>query len=423
MFKQISKCRICQNENLIDILNLGTQALSGIFPKNINEDVPGGALQLVKCVEDGSGNHCGLVQLKHNYNPAMLYGKDYGYRSSLNNSMVAHLHSKVAKILSLVKIEKNDYIIDIGSNDGTTLTGYPTDIGKLIGIDPTGNAFRKYYPSHIDLIADFFSSRIVKQFYPNIKAKVITSIAMFYDLENPLEFMQEIKEILSDDGIWVFEQSYLPSMLKNVSYDTVCHEHFEYYSLRQIAWMCERVGLKIIDVEFNEVNGGSFSITVSHENANIPVQKEKINQILEWEKQIGLHLNAVYQIFEKEVIQAQISLRHFLDWAKNENKNIYGLGASTKGNVILQYCSISPKDMISIGEVNQDKFGSFTPGSKIPIVPESEVLNAKADYLLVLPWHFKQAFINSEKYKKLLQKLIFPLPTLATANEPFVIPS
>jgi len=237
---------------------------------------------------------------------------------------------------------------------------------------------------------------------------------MFYDLEDPLKFMAEIKEVLSDDGIWVFEQSYLPSMLKNVSYDTVCHEHFEYYSLRQIDWMCKKIGFKIIDVEFNEVNGGSFSITVSHENANIPSQNEKINQILENEKQIGLHLNTVYQSFEKEVIQAKKTIRRFLDWSKNENKKVYGLGASTKGNIILQYCGITSEDIISIGEVNQDKFGSFTPGSKISIVPEAEILNKEADYFIVLPWHFKQSFINNEKYAKFLPKLIFPLPKLTT---------
>jgi NDP-4-keto-2,6-dideoxyhexose 3-C-methyltransferase len=238
---------------------------------------------------------------------------------------------------------------------------------------------------------------------------VITSCSMFYDLESPMDFMREIHEVLADDGIWVFEQSYMPAMLEKNSYDTVCHEHLEYYALHQIKWMAERVGFTILDVEFNEVNGGSFSVTVKKDGPEVS-QAPLVTKILAQERALGLDGLAIYRAFSNRVSQSRDAIRQFIAKAKREGKSIVGLGASTKGNVVLQYCGLRAQDVAYVGEVNREKFGCYTPGTWIPIIPETNLLEMKPDYLVVLPWHFREFFLGRETYKGF--NLVFPLPSL-----------
>jgi NDP-4-keto-2,6-dideoxyhexose 3-C-methyltransferase len=261
-FRSIESCRICGNTELVPVLNLGEQSLTGVFPRSRQQPITRGPLELVKC--HGSDDVCGLAQLRHSYSSAEMYGDNYGYRSSLNRSMVGHLRSKVESLRKIVDLKPGDVVLDIGSNDGTTLSFYPDDLTR-VGMDPTAARFREFYKPGIHVIPDFFSAERFQQELGNRKAKLVTSIAMFYDLEEPLEFVRQVAAVLDDDGIWHFEQSYMPSMLTQTAYDTICHEHLEYYGLRQIQWMMDRCGLRIIDVQLNDVNGGSFAITVARE--------------------------------------------------------------------------------------------------------------------------------------------------------------
>jgi hypothetical protein len=338
-----------------------------------------------------------------------MYGENYGYRSGLNASMVSHLGSKVKKILDRVELSKGDLIIDIGSNDSTTLQAYPSSEVNLVGIDPTGVKFSKYYPSHIQLIPDFFSSTLVDEHFPGKKAKIITSFSMFYDLEDPIDFMQQVYDVLDDEGVWVCEQSYMPTMLETNSYDTVCHEHLEFYTLRQIKWMTDRVGFKIIDVEFNSINGGSFSVTVLKTNKEVKLSSQ-VQKILDDEYDKGLDTLIPYKEFAQRVVQAKNNLLTFIADSHAAGKTVAALGASTKGNVLLQYCGLTAKEIEFVGEVNAEKFGCYTPGTWIPIISEEELLAKEVDYLVVLPWHFKEFFMKSKKFKR--TKLVFPLPQM-----------
>jgi len=227
MYNEITKCRIGGGTNLITVLSLGEQYLTGVFPKSTTEKITKGPLDLVWCPDSG------LLQMKQSYSLDEMYGDNYGYRSGLNASMVRHLEQKIKTLERLVKPKDSDLVIDIGSNDATSLKAYSGKHRK-VGIDPTGKKFKEYYTNDIDLIPDFFSATVFKNHFPKDKAKIITSIAMFYDLERPMDFVRDIEEILEDEGVWHFEQSYMPSMLRTNAYDTVCHEHLEYYSLRQI---------------------------------------------------------------------------------------------------------------------------------------------------------------------------------------------
>jgi hypothetical protein len=415
MYTEIRKCRICGNENLAPVLQLGIQTLTGVFPANKNQKITSGPLELVKCEDDDSGKTCGLLQLKHSYDLSEMYGLNYGYRSGLNQTMVEHLHNKVRKISALVKLNPQDLIIDIGSNDGTLLNGYPSHQYTLAGIDPTGKKFREYYPQHIHLITEFFSAATVKNHFGSQKAKVITSIAMFYDLESPLDFMQEIFDILDDDGVWMFEQSYMPFMLDMNAYDTICHEHLEYYGLKQILWMTRKIGLKIIDVELNKVNGGSFSLIVAKSTSSYKEASSLVETILNEEKAKGLYTLDPYENFKKRVFQHRDQLIHFLQNIHAEKKLMLGYGASTKGNVILQFCNLTNREIPFIAEVNSDKFECYTPGTLIPIVSEAQARAMQPDYFMVLPWHFKDNVVARESdYLKSGGRLFFPLPELET---------
>ena len=381
--------------------------LTGVFPKTAD---PGaatvGPLRLVKCMGD---DVCGLVQLDHSYDLSEMYGINYGYRSGLNKSMVAHLHSKINRILGRVTLADGDLVVDIGSNDSTTLQAYPSVGPVLVGVDPTGVKFSHFYPSHIQLIPDFFTSSLLKDRFPGKKARIITSFSMFYDLEDPTGFMREIAEILADDGIWVFEQSYMPTMLDTNSYDTVCHEHLEFYALKQIQWMAKRSGLRILDVEFNDVNGGSFSITVGKANGITDVLPE-VQAILDRETALGLDGLEPFRAFAERTALSKRQLVEFVAKAKADGKTVAALGASTKGNVLLQFCGFTAADIVSVGEVNTEKYGCFTPGTFLPIVPEDLLLSEKPDYLIVLPWHFRVFFVGNPKFSGV--KLVFPLPHL-----------
>lgn len=407
-FSRIDKCRICGNHNLVPVVDLGEQYLTGVFPHHrADDEITCGPLRLVKC--HGDNSVCGLLQLEHSYDLGEMYGENYGYRSGLNASMVRHLHGKVSRICKLVNLAPGDLVLDVGSNDGTTLTAYPENL-SLVGMDPTGEKFRQYYASHIQLIPDFFSAERFTTAFPSRKAKVVTSFSMFYDLENPIGFAREVANILHPEGIWVFEQSYMPLMLERNAYDTICHEHLEYYGLRQIVWLAERAGLKIVDVEFNDVNGGSFSVVAALSASHREDGSGLVARILAEEEVKGLSGLAPYQAFASRAEDSRRSLQDFFGKAHREGKRICGLGASTKGNVILQYCGFNAKDIEVIGEVNPDKFGAVTPGSWIPIEDEKGVLKSAPDYLLVLPWHFRDFFVSNPAYVG--QKLVFPLPQL-----------
>jgi hypothetical protein len=406
MYREITACRICGSFELVSVLHLGEQCLTGVFPKTAAEPLARAPLELVKC------SACGLVQLHHNFELSLLYGTTYGYRSGLNKSMVDHLRAKALHLQQLCPLRPGETVVDIGSNDGTSLGFYPPGT-TLVGFDPSAEKFRKYYRPDVQLVVDFFSAASFQREQGAKKAKIVSSIAMFYDLESPAAFVEQVRDILAPDGIWHLEQSYLPLMLKATAYDTVCHEHLEYYALRQIKWLTDKYGLKIIDVRLNDINGGSFAVTVAHRSGPYPEAAEVIARFLREEEELGLGQPAVFQQFKNRVEAHREQLPSKLSEIRRGGKLALGYGASTKGNVVLQYCGITPELLPAILEVNPDKFGCFTPGTKIPIVSEKDGQARHPDYLLVLPWHFKRNVIQREaEYLKRGGKLLFPLPEI-----------
>lgn len=406
MYSEISKCRISNSTNLITILSLGEQYLTGVFPKSPLEKITKGPLDLVWCPDSG------LLQMKQSYSLDEMYGDNYGYRSGLNESMVRHLTNKIHALERLVELSDNDLVIDIGSNDATSLKAY-TGKHRKVGIDPTGIKFKEFYTNEISLIPTFFSASAFRKDFFNEKAKIITSIAMFYDLENPVNFVKDIEQCLADDGIWHFEQSYMPSMLRTNSYDTICHEHLEFYSFKVVKNLLESCAMRVLDVQMNSINGGSFAVTACKINSKYISNTPIINWMIQQEDEIGLATPKPYREFEERVFKHRKNLTDLIEALVADGKKVFGYGASTKGNVLLQFCNFTTSHIPYIAEVNEEKFGSFTPGSNIPIISEKEAKEMKPDYFLVLPWHFKHSILEREReYIEQGGKFIFPLPEI-----------
>jgi len=399
---KIKSCRSCKSKKLVKLYSLGNQYFTGIFPSNKHSKIPRGNLGMLIC------NNCKLLQLDENFDSNEMYGDNYGYMSSLNKSMISHLYLKALNLKKKYNLKSKKSILDIGSNDGTFLAFFNKNF-NLFGCDPTIKKFGKFYRKDITKIQNFFSSNLFK----NIKFDLITSISMFYDLPDPLKFAKEINSILKKDGVWHIELSYMPMMIKNRSYDTICHEHLEYYSLKSLKYLLTKAGLKITNLSFNQINGGSIEVDVVKKSSKYKECKELINWVLESE-----HVNQYNEIkkhksFYNECLNHKKLLKKLLVTLKKQNKKVVGYGASTKGNVLLQFCGINSKIINNIAEVNKYKFNRYTPGSKIKIVSEKSVKLKKPDYMLVLPWHFKDYIVKRERdFLKKGGKLIFPLPEI-----------
>ena len=397
------KCRNCSLKLKKKIVEIGNQPISSIFYKNKKYNLKKYPLDLFKC------SRCSLVQLLKNAPLKEMYGENYGYKTSISNMMVGHLKKKFFFLSNKIK-KKNFSVLDIGSNDGTFLNFFKKQ-NLLIGIDPSSNKFKNNYKKNIYRINSFFSEKKIRKFLFKKKIKeqkfdIITSFAIFYDINNPNLFCQEVHNLLKPNGLWVVEFSYLPLMLKNLTYDQICHEHVTYYSLKVFNRIIKKHGLVITNARTNEINGGSIEVICTHRNNKILINKKNITNYINDEKKIT---NQAYLNFKKRIDYTKKNLNIF--FKENKNKKIIGYGASTKGNIILNHCGINNKTMKYICDDNPFKKNMFTPGSNIQIITKKQMRKLKPDYLIVLIWSFRQEVINQEiDFIKRGGRLIFLLP-------------
>jgi len=406
-------CRVCGSSALTPVINLGEQYLQGSFVKPGKEEPPLRkiSLSLVRCDPTKDERACGLLQMEHTVPPEVLYSA-YWYRSGTNETMRNHLQGITEEAASLIG-KSNARVLDIGCNDGTLLKCYPQNFIKF-GVDPSDVA--QEITGDITAIQDIFPSEELTKVLQGEKFDIITSIAMFYDLEEPVSFCKEIKKALAPGGLWVFEMSYMPSMLKMNSYDTICHEHLEYYSLAVLEYILKQADLKIVDAVLNDINGGSIRCYATHLD-NFAFKKQeavtRIKLLRQAEFDMELDTDKPYKNFQDRINVHKEQLVSLLKMLKKEGKSIHIYGASTKGNTILQWCGIDNRIIDVAAERNPDKYGAYTLGTDIPIVSEADSRAMKPDYYLVLPWHFKEEFLKREE--EILQRgvgLIFPLPNV-----------
>lgn len=415
---KIKKCRFCKSKNLKKIVNLGYQNLQGYFgsskKSHKNKSIDKKFItELVRCDNEKNKNACGLLQLSFSVPSNILYRK-YFYRSGINSTMRNHLKKLAIKTEKYFSSYNKLKILDIGCNDGTLLNFFSKKFIKY-GIDPS-DSFPSKGIKNIKYIKDFFPSRKLLSKSKNLKFDLITSIAMFYDLENPSIFVKNINNYLNNNGLWVFEVSYMPKMLKLNSFDTICHEHLEYYSLTVIDKILSKNNMKLVKIELNNSNGGSIRCYVAKDSClKFDKQKNKteIIELLNNEKKLKLETNEPYLKFANNIKKIKKKLLKLLTDLSSKNKTIHVYGASTKGNTILQYCKINNKLIKFAADRNLEKDGLKTLGSNISIITEKKSRDMNPDYYLVLPWHFKDEFIKREKkFLKNGGKFIFPLPTI-----------
>ena len=402
----ISKCRNCNFKLFDEIFSFGNLKFTGKFPSKKNDKVPGGFLNIVMC------RKCKLVQLDRSFKKEILYGKDYGYRTGINQTMTQHVKSVVLTLEKKVKLSKDDYVLDIASNDGTLLKFYKNKV-KTVGVDPTIKKYKKFYKKINFTIPDFFNLKKIKKKFPKKKFKLITVLSMFYDLENPNKFLSDIKEILHQDGIFLMEHADLLSILKNNIFDTFCHEHLEYYSSKNIVEMVKKNGLRVFKHSYNNVNGGSSQYFICHEKSKFK-SSISVLRALNNEKNAKINNKNNLKKFFETIENNKTKLNKIINRIKKKGGIIHGYGASTKGNVLLQYFNLDNSKISYIAERNPFKYNKYTPGTKIKIISENYSRKISPDYYLVLPWHFKNEILLREKNASLKgTKFIFPMPSIS----------
>ena len=401
--ERIQSCRLCGWPSLTSVLDLGEMAFTGMFPKP-GVEVPRGPLELLEC------DACGLAQIAHAYSPEVLYGNSYGYRSGLNPSMVAHLKELATEAWQIAKPERGDVVLDIGANDGTLLGFFPSTVNR-IAYDPLAEKYAKHYDRGIVRHAELFTEASV-DVVGRDRASIVMTIACFYDLPDPVGFARAVWAILKNGGIWVIEIATADNIW-NGAWDQICHEHQEFYGIEQLRDICDRAGFSVVNVFDDDVNGGSTRLIAAKESARewypSPFSESRAILPVRWAE-------------TRETIDRQCAaLKAYLEAEKKRGRIVWGYGASTKGNVVLQRAGIGPELLPCIVDANPDKDGCVTPGTGIPIVTEATsrwIGAGEPNAFLVLPWHFREFVIQKEHtFLDTGGELIFALPKLEVVTK------
>lgn len=399
---EIKKCRSCLSKKLVSILSLGKQCLSDF--SDDNKKPKRYPLSIVLCAK------CNLLQLKHTVPQKLLYTQRYGYRSGINFTMKNELKRIVGVSMKKINSNKKVTALDIGANDGTLLSFYDGNVLK-IAVEPI-RKFSEECKKHANIVInDFFNYESYKDHAENVKVEIVTAIACFYDINDPNKFLSDVKKLLHKEGILVIAQNYLVGMLENNAFDNIVHEHLEYYSLLSLEKLMARHNLEVFDMEKTQINGGSFITFVSHKNTR-PVEKSVLKW-REYEKKLKLDDLKIYADFAKKVRKNSQDIFNLMTKLAKENKKVYVYGASTRGNTLLQYCNLNNNLIQAAVERNPEKWGKKISSLGIPIISERQARIQKPDYLLALPWFFKDEFLQREKnYLDSGGHFIFPLPKL-----------
>jgi len=406
---KIKGCRACSSEDLIPIISLGEQYVSNFISpgENSGTRVP---LELILC------SNCKLLQLRHNAPDEEMWGDQYWYKSGINRLIIEDLKDIVDSAEKIVALNKDDLVIDIGCNDGTLLGFYDKEGINSVGFEPSKNVAKEAERRGFKIINNFFNSSDFIREFGNRKAKIITAISMFYDVDNPNQFLQDILSLLDEDGIFIIQQNYLVSMLEQNAFDNICHEHRAYYSLTSLNNLLKKHGLEIFDIKLRDINGGSIRTYIKRQgNSQINSFKDvkkRLAQLEEKEKLMLLDTSKPYEEFAQRIDNIK---RHILTFIEKEKKNgkTFGVcGASTRGNTTLQYFGLNSNHILAAAEANPDKWGKRTVGSGIPVVSIEDMKKINPSYQIVLIWHLFEGLMEKEKeYLKNGGKFILPLPS------------
>lgn len=405
-FETISRCRSCGSSELIPVLSLGDQYTSDFLDSknelNGNQKIP---LDLVLC----GIKECSLLQTLHTASRATLFNKNYWFRSSVNESLIDGLFDITGSIQDKITLSDDDYILDIGCNDGTLLRSFKA--GKKIGFEPAPNIAPDAEEGTDIIINDFFSYESFEDNCSNVTCKSITTIAMFYDLENPNKFVSDITKCLAHDGMWTIQMAYLKTDIDSNGFDNIVHEHLEYYSLHSLEHLLERHNLEVFDLELNDLYGGSIRTYIKHKNSTAFQISASVESLRKQELADGFSEVQTYLDYGKRVMNLKSDLMNFVQKEHENGKTIYCYGASTKGNTQLQYFGIDDTVIEKVVDRDFRKFGKYTVGTNLLVISEEQGRQENPDYFIVLPWHLTEFFMKREEaYLRAGGKFIVPMP-------------
>ena len=401
-FKPHTNCRLCDCGDFTPLISLGHQPLTGVFLKPDEVDPLKAPLELIVCDE------CKFMQLRHSVDTDLMYSS-YWYRSGTNQTMRDHLSGISSEVESRVNLEAGDVVIDTGCNDGTLLISYEQEGLVRVGVDPS-NAVLGIDDKHgIEKLNTYFTYEAVKDFANDGSVKAITSISMFYDLDRPAVFAQDVKRLLRDDGIWIVEMNYTGDMIDNLGYDMISHEHVAYYTFLTFEKLIRDNGLFIKDVSANSINGGSLRFVVGKTEG----ESEAVKSVRNSELERGYDTLDHYQDFARRIAEFKSSLVALVNNLKSEGKTVMAYGASTRGNTVMQHCEFTRQDIPFALDRNPIKYGLEMSGSRIPIISEKDGRALQPEYLMILPYYFLEEFLDREiDYLQSGGKFIVYLPEL-----------
>lgn len=399
MYKEILCCRVCQSKNLVDVLSLGDLAVSDFVDNPAAELGIKAPLELVLC--DPKQGGCGLLQLRHTVSSEAMY-RNYWYRSGINQTMRDELADIASHATKVADLKSGDFVIDIGANDGTLLRGYKVAGLNTIGFEPARNLYEYGKEGTTKIIVDFFGQNAWSSEFGPVKAKAITAIGMFYDLDDPNAFVADVCKCLDEQGVFIIQMMYMPLALEKNAFDGICHEHLEYYTMKSLENLLSRHELEIFDVQMRaEINEGSVRFFIRKKDVKkAPCSDgglERVAQLRLSEEKLGLEKLETYEALVERIEEAKQKTLDFLRQEKAKGKVIHGYAASTKGNTTLQFYGITPDLMEAIADRNPTKWGKFTVASGIPIISEEDSRIRMPDYYFVLAWHFLPEFISRER--------------------------
>jgi NDP-4-keto-2,6-dideoxyhexose 3-C-methyltransferase len=393
-------CRVCNSTELRKVVYLGNQHVSDFVTSDgTSVQAP---LELVLC------KGCGLIQLRDTFSRKSLY-RHYWYKSGISTTMRKALEDIASKACEIARPTSGDLVVDIGCNDGTLLRSYKIEGLSLVGFEPAENLVNEARKGTTWVFNDFFSAKIFTRKFTARKAKIVTSVAMFYDLDDPNSFAHDIATILDQDGVWIVQQNYLATMLEQNGFDNIGHEHLEYYCLGTMQTLLERHGLEVFEVETNDVNGGSFRTYISHRGTR-PIGNS-LETLKNYETRLALDRPETYERFASNISEIRSQIREFVGREVQRGRKVYVYGASNRGNTILQYCGLDHTLIMKAADANPEKWGRKTAGTLIPIVSKEEARRDNPDYFLILPHHFLAEITRDEKkYLESGGRFIVPLP-------------
>ena len=402
---KIDKCQICSSNNLIDVINLGVQPLANSLLNNLQKEkqIEKYPINIVRCKK------CTLLQIDYIVDQKKVYHLDYPYLPGITTTVNNEQKDLADYLCKELNLKNNEFVVDIGSNDGSLLKHFKNNKLKVLGVEPT-NIAKIANQNNIETIQSFFNEETAEKILDSHgKAKLITSTNVFAHMSTLGDVMDAIKKLLDSDGYFCFENHYIIEILNKVQYDTFYHEHLRTYSLISLEKLFNMYDLNLFDAQIVTRYGGSIRCIVSNSKKN---KTSRLNDLIEKEKKILINNSTfTYDNFAKKIITSKKKMIEMISKLKDDKKKIIAKSCPARAVVLLNYCGLNSTHIDYISEQPTSlKLDYFVPGTNLKIKSDDTLIDDKPDYLLLLAWHLSDPIMNKWNKRGLKSKYIVPLP-------------